>query len=76
MTRIGMAKDEGFDLPLTQEQLADALGLTSVHVNRTLQRLRSEGILSILHHVLTINDAERLRAAAGFRPDYLHQAEL
>lgn len=73
MKRIGMATDHEFDLPLTQEQLADALGLTSVHVNRTLQRLRSEGVLSIRHHVLTINDAEQLRAAAGFRPDYLHQ---
>lgn len=69
---IGMAHGERFDLPLTQEHLADALGLTPVHINRTLQRLRSDGIMSIRHHILTINDAHRLHAAAGFRPDYLH----
>lgn len=73
LKRIGMAKEEEFGLPLTQEQLADALGLTSVHINRTLQRLRFEGVLSIRHHVLTIHDVERLRAVAGFRPNYLHQ---
>lgn len=59
--------------PMTQEQVADAVGLTSVHVNRTMQGLRGDGIISINRHVLTINDWEALRRAGDFRAAYLHQ---
>ena len=61
-----------FDLPLTQEQMADALGLTAVHVNRTLGRLRQEGLIAPGHRSVTLPDVPRLRQAAEFDPGYLH----
>lgn len=73
-SRLGLLRDAEADLPLTQEQLGDALGLTPVHVNRVLKRLRDEGLMQLQGGTLTIFDAERLAAAAGFDPGYL-QAE-
>jgi CRP-like cAMP-binding protein len=64
--------DDSFPFPLTQEDLADATGITPVHVNRTLQQLRSEGLIEMRSRVLTVLDAEGLRAAAQFNPNYLH----
>jgi transcription initiation factor IIE alpha subunit len=55
--------------------LADALGLTPVHVNRVLQRMRADGLISFKAGVLTIHDYRRLEAASGFNPNYLHIAE-
>lgn len=72
MKHIGLAKEAEFDLPLTQEQLSDALGLTSVHVNRTLKRLRDEGLMTLRNGTLRLLDAEKLGKAAGFDPNYLH----
>jgi len=69
---VGLVADQGFDLPLTQEEIADALGLTPVHVNRVLQRLRSEGLISLRGGLLTIRDYRRLERASGFNPNYLH----
>jgi CRP-like cAMP-binding protein len=60
-----------FDLAVTQEQMADALGLTSVHVNRTMQRLRSEGLIIAQGQRIEILDWDRLVAAAEFHPAYL-----
>ena len=59
-------------LPLTQVDLADALGLTSVHVNRTLQTLRARGILEFRNHVLTYPDSTQLETLGRFDPLYLH----
>lgn len=53
-----------FNLPLTQEQIADHLGLTLVHVNRTLRRLREEKIVLVDRQVVIIQDLERLRTMA------------
>jgi CRP-like cAMP-binding protein len=61
-----------FDMPLTQEQLADAVGLTPVHVNRTMQQLRSQGLIATANRTVTLPDIQRLRTAAEFEPDYLH----
>jgi CRP-like cAMP-binding protein len=61
-----------FGFPLTQEQIADTLGLTSVHVNRMLQHLRGQGLVSTENRVMTIPDVARLRQVAGFDPRYLH----
>lgn len=72
MKRVGLVADGDFTLPLTQTELADALGLTPVHINRMLKRLRSEGLIRLHNHMFTILDAERLGAAAGFDPGYLH----
>jgi CRP-like cAMP-binding protein len=72
MKNVGLVEDHRFDLPLTQEEIGDALGLTSVHVNRVLQRLRAEDLISLRHGHLTIHDYRRLEKAAGFNPNYLH----
>ncbi|MFL6857510.1 MAG: Crp/Fnr family transcriptional regulator [Allosphingosinicella sp.] len=75
LSNVGLTSDHSYDLPLTQEELADALGLTSVHVNRVLQRMRSEGLISFTRGALVIHDYRRLQAASGFNPNYLHIAE-
>lgn len=72
MRAIGLAQDDCFSLPLTQTDLGDALGLTPVHVNRTLQRLRADGLITLERKRLTIHEPERLMALSGFEPNYLH----
>jgi CRP-like cAMP-binding protein len=72
MKNVGLALDHAFELPLTQEEFADALGLTPVHVNRVLQRLRAEGLITLKRGALEILDYPRLEAAAGFNSNYLH----
>jgi CRP-like cAMP-binding protein len=69
---IGLADDHCLDWPLTQIDLADALGLSNVHVNRVLQDLRSRGFITLERHALTIADWGALRAMAEFDPVYLH----
>lgn len=61
-----------FDLPITQEQIGDALGLTSVHINRCFRHLREADLVDITQGRLTIPDVEALRKAAAFDPTYLH----
>jgi CRP-like cAMP-binding protein len=63
---------ESYELPLTQEQLADALGLTSVHVNRTLMQLEREGHIRRNRRVIEIDDWKELAKVADFEPRYLH----
>jgi CRP-like cAMP-binding protein len=72
MRQVNLVADGEFALPLTQEQLGDTVGLTAVHVNRTLQRMRTEGLISLSSKQLTIHDIERLKIVAGFDPNYLH----
>jgi CRP-like cAMP-binding protein len=73
MKSIGLVSDEGeFDLPITQEQLADALGLTPVHINRTLQKLRADGLIALSRKRLTLLDPKGLAICTGFDPTYLH----
>jgi len=61
-----------FAFPLTQEQVADTLGLTSVHVNRTMQQLRTEGLVMTANRTMTLPDTARIRQISGFDPRYLH----
>jgi CRP-like cAMP-binding protein len=75
MKLIGLTDDHCFELPLTQEELGDALGLTPVHVNRVLQRMRTDELISFKGGLLTILDYRRLESASGFNPNYLHIAE-
>ena len=56
----------------TQAELGDAFGLSTVHVNRTLQDLRGEGLITLGSRSVTVKDWERLRAAGEFDPTYLH----
>ena len=72
MRLVGLAEDDRFDMPITQEELADATALTSVHVNRTLQTLRKEGLIEFRSGILCVLDVDRLQEAAGFDADYLH----
>jgi CRP-like cAMP-binding protein len=60
-----------YDFPMTQEQLADALGLTAVHVNRTLMGLRDDGLIVLARGSVEILDWRGLVAAADFDPGYL-----
>ena len=69
---VGRANDGRCDFPLTQTDLADAMGLTSVHVNRTLQELRRDGMIELERKQLRILDLERLMDATMFNPNYLH----
>lgn len=72
MQMVGLVHEDRLALPLTQEQLADATGLTSVHVNRTLQRLRNDGLIEMGSGSLLIPDVRELREVAGFTGNYLH----
>ena len=64
-----------FQLPVTQGDIADALGLSAVHVNRTLKRLRTQELISISGQSVTIVNGEGLGTVAGFDPTYLHFRE-
>jgi CRP-like cAMP-binding protein len=70
----GLAEEYGYELPMSQEQLADAIGLTAVHVNRTLKALEDEGLIKRQRRFVSFPDWERLRAAADFSERYLHLA--
>lgn len=61
-----------YELPLTQEQLGDVLGLTSVHVNRSIRALEAEGLVSRHKRMVTFPDITRLREVGDFNPLYLH----
>lgn len=69
---VGLADADGYDMPLRQPDLADILGLTSVHVNRVLQELRVAGLIVLRSRRLQIPNLAGLRAYCGFNPNYLH----
>ena len=69
---IGAVTDGRFRLPLTQIDLADAIGLTSVHLNRMLRQLRAENILTLRTSQVEILNLPRLREIAEFDPGYLY----
>ena len=69
---VGLAEPGGYELPMTQEQLADATGLTAVHVNRTIKLLESDGLIQRDRRYLRVPDWEALRTMAGFNEIYLH----
>ncbi|MDP4021475.1 Crp/Fnr family transcriptional regulator [Methylobacterium sp. NEAU 140] len=69
---IGLADGPSCPMPLTQPDLADALGQTSVHINRTLQDLRRAGLVALRSRRLTLLDPDRLWSLAQFDPTYLH----
>jgi len=70
----GVMNGASYDFPLTQEQIADATGLTPVHTNRTLQALRKAGLISLGSSRLTILDWDALAEAGDFNERYLHRA--
>lgn len=72
MQGIGLVQDRRCEFPLTQAELADATGLSAIHVNRTLQELRGKGLIALRNRGLYIPDLTNLQDAAEFNPDYLH----
>lgn len=70
---IGLNVGDELELPLTQLVLGDALGLTPVHVNRVLRRLRLLGIMKLRNGVLVVGDIARLAEIAGFDDQYLQR---
>ena len=74
MSASGLMDSPVCDFPLTQEQIADATGLTPVHTNRTLQGLRKEGLINLSSNKLTILDWKQLAQVGDFNDRYLHHA--
>lgn len=73
---IGGINDDGsFELPLNQVTLADTLGLSPVHINRTLQQLRNKGVIRFCHRRLKILDRDRLSEIGDFNSAYLSSRE-
>ena len=68
----GVSNGEMYDFPITQEQIADATGLTAVHTNRTLQVLRKDELISLSSSRLVILDWEGLADVGDFNERYLH----
>lgn len=69
---VGLATGLGFDFPITQNHLAEANGLSLVHLNRTLQEMRRENLIELSDRQLRIVDLERLKKVAMFNSNYLH----
>ena len=74
LSLLGLGSTAGYDCPLTQYHLADALGLTSVHVNRVLRDLRQAELVSFRAGRVTFLDYEGLVDLAEFDPTYLDQS--
>jgi CRP-like cAMP-binding protein len=69
---VGLSPNDSYDLPLTQVELGECLGLTSVHVNRTLQELRRRGLVEMQGGRLTIISLDELKSVAEFDAGYLY----
>lgn len=69
---VGLAEAWEFEMPVTQQELGDSLGLSSVHVNRVLQELRRDGLIISKGRYLQISDWDGLKRAGDFDPGYLH----
>lgn len=65
--RVGLLKGDSFRIPLTQEVFADALGLSIVHISRTLKQLRNEGLVTFHGGSVTLRQPEKLAALAHYQ---------
>jgi CRP-like cAMP-binding protein len=70
---IGLIDGDHFEMPLSQTMLADSLGMTAVHLNRVLKKLRLDDAMTISRGSLTVTDPSRLAQIAGFDENYLHR---
>lgn len=71
---VGIDSAEAFEVPMTQEQIGDATGLTAVHVNRMFRALERDGVIARKGKSILVNDWARMRRVADFDPSYLHEA--
>jgi CRP-like cAMP-binding protein len=69
---VGLVEDHACDLPITQGEFADAIGVTPVHVNRVLHQLRADGLIELKGDRLTVYDWDKLKEVGEFDPTYLH----
>jgi CRP-like cAMP-binding protein len=74
MDAMGLASEYGYALPMTQEQLGDTLGLTPVHVNRTLKALEARGLIQRNGRDVSFPEWQVMRGASDFNQRYLHLA--
>jgi CRP-like cAMP-binding protein len=72
MRAVELAQDHSCKLPITQGEFGDALGLSTVHVNRTLQEIRKAKLITLKGDTLKVLDWDGLRKAGEFDPTYLH----
>ena len=72
MRAVGLTRDLECDFPITQAEVGDALGLSTVHINRTLQELRGAGLIKLHAGVLTVLNWRDLKRVGDFDPTYLH----
>jgi len=75
MDWAGLVKNRGFEFSISQAELGDICGLSTVHVNRSLQSLRRDGLIVLEDRRLTIPEIHTLAKVAGFDPTYLHLLE-
>jgi CRP-like cAMP-binding protein len=75
MRVMGLTKDYSCEIPMTQTDLGDALGLSAVHVNRVLQELRKLGLIKLGSGNLAVLDWEGLKGIGDFDAGYLHLPE-
>ncbi len=71
LAQVGLADERGFNLPLTQQELGDALGISTVHANRTIQHLKDLGLMRIMDRRVVIADLVQLEQFAEFDGAYL-----
>ena len=69
---IGMVTEGGFNVPISQQELADTVGLSVVHVNRSLRTLREKGLATFRKQQVEIPDIERMKDFSDFSDSYLH----
>jgi CRP-like cAMP-binding protein len=72
---VGLVEGTTLPWPVTQNELGDATGLSTVHVNRTLKELRANRLVEIVQGKVIIHDFAKLKAAGEFDPTYLHLHE-
>lgn len=73
---VGLARDNRCDLPLTQVHLGEATGLSRIHINRSLQELRKQGLVSYGYGELIIHNRAGLARVAQFSPTYLYLPQV
>jgi CRP-like cAMP-binding protein len=73
LSAVGLVNDNEFEFPVTQSELAEALGISAVHANRIIQKFRNEGLLDIRRNHVVLLDLPKVGATSGFDPTYLHQ---